>query len=608
MNKNIKNIDFDSIKQNLITFFKSQEKFSSYNFEASGLNILLDVLAYNTYYQSFYNNMTFNEMFLDSAVKRSSVVSLAKMLGYTPASTKAATCSVEVFSNNIATQTLLPKYTIFKTSVDNETYEFVTLNDNYMKPYAFNSNGTVSQISTGVIQIKQGKIKTVSFIHDIGLSSRKYTIISDNIDVSTISITVQNSETDSTGLNDLWERANDITKITGNSNSYYLEENTEGYYYIYFGDGVLGKKLSDGNKIIVTYLETSGSSANGIGNNDNFNTFIIPGLGYSSRVLSQASGGEERESKESIRIKAPKSFSAQERAVTLDDYKTIIMKDFPDLKSISCWGGEDNDPPRYGKVFLSIKPKNGNILSLDEKTEIVNSLIRGKNIVGIEPVIVDPEVLYILLEANIKIDPEKLKYSIANLKNKINKQILLYISENIEVFDGDFFSNELINMIDGVDESIYSIDIITRMEKRFIPDISQSLSYYIHFRNPILHSKNCDTPTISSSSFYYYDGTIANNRLCTLEDNMGIINIVYTDNTNVKTTLKSIGKVDYFSGLVQLENFLPVELNESNQLSIYALPNDKDVYSDKNNLIVLDILDTDSLNINIRELPYRGRL
>jgi hypothetical protein len=182
------------------------------------------------------------------------------------------------------------------------------------------------------------------------------------------------------------------------------------------------------NKITINVLETVASAANGLGENDIGNTFTTTvGNGYNVSVVVPSYGGEEKESKESIKLKAPKSFTAQERAVTLDDYKNIILKDFSNITSVSCWGGEDNEPPQYGKVFLSIKPKSGNILSLDEKASIIRSLVQGKNIVGIEPVIVDPEVIYLLLDVEVKIEPSKLKITSVSLENKINKQILLYI-------------------------------------------------------------------------------------------------------------------------------------------------------------------------------------
>lgn len=608
MSKNIKSIDFDSIKQNLIAFLKTQDKFSGYNFEASGMNILLDVLAYNAYYQMFYNNMVFNEMFLDTATKRSSVVSLAKMLGYTPASAKASTCIVNIITSDPISLTTIPKHTLLTANLDNEKFDFYTLDEHHLKPTTYNVNGSIATLETGPIPVKEGILKTLSFIHDEGISYRKYILPYDNIDVSTLSITVETSEGDSSGVDDVWAEGKDITKISADSLVYFLEEAPFGQYVIYFGDGVIGKRLGDGNKITATFLDTNGSVANGVGDNDNSNTFTMSS-GHTIDVLIPSTGGDSKESKESIKMKAPKSFTAQERAVTIDDYKTIILKDFPNIKSVSCWGGEENDPPQYGKVFLSVKPQDGTVLTNEEKLSIRNSLVFGKNIVGIEPIVVDPEVIYILIDVGVKYDPLKIKIPPKSLINKINKQILVYLEESVNVFDGDFYSNELINKIDSSDASIFSINLNLRMEKRFLPDSSQMLNYTIYFRNSVLNNGNCDDPVISSSNFYYYDSKITSTRLCALEDDSeGVVNIVYIDELNQKTKLKSIGAIDYSSGKITLEKFQPVKLFDSNPLSIYALPQDKDIYSEKSNLIFLDILDKNSIQISVTPLPYRGRI
>jgi hypothetical protein len=608
MNKDIKNVDFEGIKQNLISFLKSQDKFSGYNFEASALNILLDVLSYNTYYQTFYNNMTFSEMFLDTATKRSSVVSLAKMLGYRPASAKSSTCVVNISTSN-PIENPIPKYSIFRAQIDNETFEFVSLSDYFLKPATFNSNGTVSTLATGPVEIKEGKLRTLSYIHDEGLPFKKYIIPYDNIDLTTLEVKVQASENDNYGSDDQWLEAKDITKVTGDSLVYFSEETPYGYYSINFGDGVLGKKLSDGNKITINVLETVASAANGLGENDIGNTFTTTvGNGYNVSVVVPSYGGEEKESKESIKLKAPKSFTAQERAVTLDDYKNIILKDFSNITSVSCWGGEDNEPPQYGKVFLSIKPKSGNILSLDEKASIIRSLVQGKNIVGIEPVIVDPEVIYLLLDVEVKIEPSKLKITSVSLENKINKQILLYIKNNISVFDGDFYPNELINEIDSLDKSIFSINLNVTMEKRIIPSTIEPTKYIIQFKNPILKTNNCTTPVITTSTFYYYDPVITSSRLCRIEDSDSLLNIIYYDENNKKQILKKCGTVDYDKGIITLIDFQPVSLFDSNPLSIYASPSNKDIYSQKNNLLTIDELDQNSIKIDIVSLPYRGNI
>ena len=272
MNLDIKNIDFENIKLNLINFLKNQSKFSGYNFEGSSLNILIDLLSYNTYYQMFYNNMTFNEMFLDSAVKRSSVVSLARNIGYIPSSVKSSKSIVQIALQDsglhtiISDDLLIPKHTIFRSTKNSESVKFYTTEDNYIY-----DTGSRKFMSSN-IELVQGELFTNSFIHDINYPFKKYILVSDNIDISTISVSVQNSETDTSGQYDNWEQAKDITRITENSFVYFVEENADGFYQIHFGDGVLGKKLNDGNKIICSFLVARPDS-NGIGFNGSISTF-----------------------------------------------------------------------------------------------------------------------------------------------------------------------------------------------------------------------------------------------------------------------------------------------------------------------------------------------
>ena len=401
--KNIEDLDFNKIKENLLSFLKTQSKFSGYNFEGSALNTLVDILAYNTYYQSFYNNMTFNEMFLDTASKRSSIVSLAKMLGYVPASTKSSKCVVELTASGAGMQDKLyiSANKILKTIKDNESTEFVILDTIHLKPSSYAQDGTVLQISSGAVVAYEGKLKTMTFVHDEGLPFRKYILQYDNLDIDTLSVTVKESANSDNGIDDRWERVTDITKIKENSLCYFVEEMPYGYYCIYFGDGVLGKRLQDGNVITVSVIQTNGTFGNGIGLTNPSTTFRTDG-GYNVNVLVPSSGGTERENAESIKAKAPKSFTTQERAVTADDYKNILYKEFTNLKSISTWGGEENDPPQYGKIFISVETQDGIFLSSEEKSKIVNSLMKSRAVVGIVPVVVDPEVLYLQLNTFIK--------------------------------------------------------------------------------------------------------------------------------------------------------------------------------------------------------------
>jgi hypothetical protein len=602
----IKNLDFNEIKQNLLSFLKTQSKFSGYNFEGSALNTLVDILAYNTYYQSFYNNMTFSEMFLDSATKRTSVVSLAKMLGYTPTSAKSSICVVELTTDVITDDTLfIASGKTIKTIKNNEATEFVILEDVYLKPFEYNDAGAVTSITTGPINVYEGKLKTLSFIHDSGLPFRQYVIEYNNVDISTLKVKVQENSTSTKGIDDTWERVTDITKVGEDTKCYFVEENPYGYYVIYFGDGVVGKRLEDGNMITVSVIQTNGEVANGIGLANPSNTFRTDG--YNVNVLIPSFGGAAKETKESIKSKAPKSFTAQERAVTAEDYKNILYKDFPNLKSVSTWGGEENDPPEYGKIYISVETQDGIFLSTEEKSTIANNLIKNRAVVGITPIIIDPEVIYLQLNAYIKSDLSKLNITKNSLQTNIQKKIQSYIEENLGYFDGDFYSNELITTIDAIDQSIVGITITPTIEKRINVDIYNPENYTIYFRNQLSNFDGCYN-AITSSSFYYFDNVNNTYRICQLEDDKsGLVNIIYLDVNNNKIVFKEIGSIDYDKGIVKLQNFAPTSLIGTSKLRIYAAPNLKDIYSQKNNLIFVDKLDDKSVQLNIEYIPYRNK-
>lgn len=609
MNLDIKNIDFDNIKLNLINFLKNQSKFSGYNFEGSSLNVLMDLLAYNTYYQMFYNNMTFNEMFLDSAVKRSSVVSLARNIGYTPSSVKSSRSIVQVALQDSAAHTiiaddlLIPKHTIFRSTKDSESVNFYTTEDIYLYDTgsrAFTSNN---------IELVQGELFTNSFIHDVNYPFKKYILVSDNIDISTITVSIQNSETDTSGQYDNWEQAKDITKITENSLVYFVEENADGFYQIHFGDGVLGKKLNDGNKITCSYLVARPDS-NGIGFNGSVSTFSCDKYASISNTITtvrSSYGGAEQETIESIRNKAPKSFTTQERAVTVDDYAAILMKQFPNIKDVNCWGGEDNDPPEYGKIFICIKPKNGETLSFNEKQDISNTLKRDRAVVGITSIFEDPEYTYLNTTSNIQVNPAKLKISKSALNSKIQTSIQNYINTTIDVFNGDFYLNELIPVIDAIDESIKGVTVGVVLEKRFIPIFTQFTNYSIKFKNP-LRKTTCEEVTINSTPFLYTDKYNVT-RTCQFKNGSdNNLDIVYINDLGEIITVTTIGLINYISGEITITNFQPISLVNSDILKIYALPDSANIFAEKNNVLRVDEFSADAIKINITEVSYRANL
>lgn len=617
-------LDYSDIKQNFINFLKTQDKFSGYNFEGSALNILMDVLAYNTHYQAIYNNITFNEAFLDTAQKRSSIVSIAKNLGYTPNSAKSATVLLEIIrdanSDGSLDSYVLPKYYEFKASKGTSSYSFYNLQE-----IAFTASEVVNNIpvtySSGPIKILEGALKNVYYAIDGTNPTKKISLRFDNIDTSTIEVRVQRSTTDATGSAEDWFEAKNITTITGDSNAFFLEEGPDGYYQIYFGDGIVGKRLSDGNLVSITFLQCSGEVANGIGINDapGARVFTSPNSTVSETfvVLSTAFGGSEKETAQSIKYKAPKNFTTQERAVTANDYSIILQKDFSFIKSIKCWGGEDNNPPEYGKVFIAIKPENRAALTQAEKNAIVKSLTRDRSVVGVIPQVVDPNILYLIINCDAKVDIVKNKGSINQLKAKIESAIDNYILTNLDVFDADLIANELENEILKTDSSLLSVNITPQLEYRMQPIYGAGRDYTVEFQNELVQSNNVDLPNIQSSTFNYFDYQNII-RLCRLyDDGSGGVYIgfesdgkkyslgVYGNKDLSVYSPELVGSVNYSTGTVKINKFNPINQLNNQIIKFYANIVDVDVFVNPNTILTIDQNNPVSVVINLSESAFR---
>lgn len=627
MNPDFSKLDYTDIKQNLISFLKSQDKFSGYNFEGSTLNILLDILAYNTHYQSLYNTITFNESFLDTAQKRSSVVSIAKNLGYTPSSSRSATCTIEIVrsadpdTGAIIGSLILPKYRAFKTNKDSTAFYFYNLEEASFSVNEVDADGiTPINYTTGSVAVREGILRTAAFVIDGSNPTQKFTLRYKNIDTQTISISVQNSTTNSTGISDTWIESRNITEIDGNSNVYFLEEGPDEYYRIYFGDGILGKRLDEGNLVTVTFLESSGTEANDIGFTDAELARVFTNLDEPTdtiKVVLPSFGGSEKETTNSIKYNAPKNFTAQERAVTASDYSIILQKDFAFIKSIKCWGGEENNPPAYGKVFICIKPENRAALTSSEKNAILKSLTKNRGVVGIVPELVDPNIIYLIINCDAKVDIVKNKGSIVQLNAKIIKAIDTYITTNLDIFDADLIANELEAAILETDSSILSVTITPQLEYRLVPQYGAARSYTIKFQNAIQKSSSISVPNIQSSAFPYLDNKNVV-RVCRLyDDGFGSMYIGYQQNgldysigkfDNFDLSVfspESIGTVDYATGEINITKFNPVYSPDSSTIKIFANVVDSDVFVDPSTILSIDTNDRNATVINLIESAFR---
>jgi hypothetical protein len=631
MNPDFSKLDYNDIKQNMIAFLKTQDKFNGYNFEGSTMNILLDILAYNTHYQALYNNIAFNEAFLDTAQKRSSVISIAKNLGYTPSSVKSASCSVEVIkeANELGelptTGTISPyflgKNTKFKVNKDNSVYYFHNLLEAQFVPATLDdTTGLALTYTTGPITLKEGSFKEITYTVDGANPFKKMSLRSSLVDTSTITVTVQKSNIDTSGLTDIWEESTNITSVSGESKVYFLEEGPDESYRIYFGDGVIGKKLSEGNLVTISFLESSGEEANDIGVNDSSESrvFTCPSLGGEViiAVLTPSFGGTAKETIQSIKYKAPKSFTAQERAVTANDYSVILQKDFAFIKSIKCWGGEDNDPPAYGKVFIAIKPENRAALSQTEKNTVLKSLTRNRAVVGVVPELVDPNIIYLIINCDAKIDIVKNKGSITQLKTKIVNEIEYYIQTNLDVFDADLIANELEQSILAADSSILSVTITPQLEYRLSPVYNVKQDYSINFQNEIIKSESISKPNVQSSFFEHLDHSNISRTCRIYDDGNGMLYMSFkTENKEYSVGKyqnfdlsvndpESIGTIDYTTGKLEINDIKPIS-SANSIIKFFANIVDSDVFVNPNTILSIDTIDPNAVVINFVESAFR---
>jgi len=402
-------LDFDQVKANLKTFLQSQSEFQDYNFEGSGFSILLDLLAYNTHYLAYNTNVVANEMFLDSADLRSSIVSLAKMLGYTPTSPRAPIANIDVLINNgSGTSITMSKGTVFTTSVSGTSYQFVTNSDHTIAP----SSG-VYRFSN--INLYEGTLTTYKYTVDSSDPDQKFVIQTNRADTSTLKVKVQNSSIDTTTTT--YTLATGITELSSTSKVYFIQEIEDGKFEVYFGDGIIGQSLSDGNIVILEYVVTNTTDANGA------STFSLSGSidGFSNVTIttnSSAQGGSVGQTKESIRYNAPLNYARQDRAVTTTDYETLVKELYPNAQSVSAWGGEDDETPVYGTVKIAIKAASGSTLTNTTKNSIITQL-RKYNVASVRPEIVDPETTSILLTSTVKFDENSTTKSASTLKSQI---------------------------------------------------------------------------------------------------------------------------------------------------------------------------------------------
>lgn len=590
-NLRIAELDFDEIKANLKEYLKTQNEFADYDFEGSGLSVLLDILSYNTHYNAFLANMLMNEMFLDSAVKRSSVVSLAKHLGYTPRSAQCSSAKLDITVNNpsFSPQFLtLPRYTPFVSTVNNIPYTFLNT-----EPFTISPSGGVYTFNN--IVVKEGKLLSYTYTSASPGPSEKFEIPNELVDISTITVVVQNSTSDVTSTT--YVRSTDITDATSTSAIYFIEENSNGRYQIYFGDGNIGRKLSVGNIINIQYIVPSGSGANLSG--VIAQTFVCNStIGGSSSitidVVNNSSGGSGKEGITSIKYNAPLFYQGRDRAVTKNDYAVLIKSSYPTVESVSVWGGEDSKPPVYGKVFISLKPFTGFTIDDSVKQNITTTLLSKRKMLTIQPEFVDPDYLYLNLDVQVRYNQNNTIKTSGTLTAQVNTSINNYFNNNLQQFDESFYHSRLVGDILKTDTSIVSALVGINIQKRIIPSLNTPNSFIgvnsIKFNNP-LHPGE-----LFSTRFYIVvDNVVTTVRIFDVPDVMppsysgtGTLKL---RELNTLNDILSIGTVNYATGEVSITSLTPVAF-PTGQFDIRITASVQEDYYDivplKNQIIVLD--------------------
>ena len=577
-------LDFDLIKDNLKTYMKNQTEFSDYNFEGSGMSQIIDLLAYNTHYLAMNANFAMNEAFLDSATLRSSVVSHAKGLGYTPRSARAPVAYVDVTLNSsTANSATLAKGTRFTTKVDGSTFGFVVNEDITTTP----TNGVMRFIN---VPIYEGTLITSRYTVDLNNIEQKFLISDDRGDTTTLKVSVQTSGSDVSTTT--YTLATDITQVTSGAKVYFLQESTDGKFEVYFGDGVVGSSISNGNIVQLQYVVTNKNKANGA---KSFSTTSVSGeTDVTVALLVAALGGAEPESISSIKFNAPLDYSSQGRAVTTQDYKTILPTVYAGTQAVQVWGGEDNDPPIYGQVFLSVRTKSGTNLTQAQKNSIAVDL-KKYNIASIRPTFVNPLITKIKLKVDFKFDSKTTTKTVGDLETLIRSTLATYNSGDLLNFDVVFRHSKISGLIDATDTSILSNTTRLTLNQIITPTLNASTQYVIDFNNALYNPHSGHNATlggITSSTGFTIAGNT--NTLYIDDDGNGIIRTYYLVGGQTRTYVDaSAGTINYSSGKIVLTDLnITSATNTDGTISVDILPASNDVVSVRNQLLEIDLTNT----------------
>lgn len=682
-NIQVASLDFSSIKQNFINYLQSQDTFKDYNFSGSGLSTLLDVLTYNTQYNAYYLNMVANEMFLDSALQRSSVVSHAKLMNYVPQSPVAPVAQINLsFSGITTTNFTIPKYTNFISGVmpDGTHYPYVATDT-----YTTSVSGGVASF-TGV-ELKQGTVATYTYTVD-STTNPKYLFEIPDADIDTSTLVVRVQQSISNTSYQIFNSTVDYLGLTPTDAVYFLQEAVNGNYQIYFGDGVLGQQLSDGNIVLVNYISTKGT-AGGLANSFQ----LMDNLGNPTQPVvttyQAATQGKDKETIDSIKFQAPKAFASQGRAVSKNDYINIIQQNNIGIQfdAVSVWGGEENNPPVYGQVYVALKPKGSYSLTPTQKQLLISEVIKPISVLTVEPIIVDPDYTYMQVSANVLYSPSMTTLTSSSLQTTVQNAIYNYSTTNLNTFNSTFSSYDLLSAINASDRSIVSSEFTVNLQKKFYPTLNTPTTYTLNYNVPLkrgtfgsgissypgftttdpatptntitnvffeeipVFTSNVSSISVINTGYNYTqtptititgDGTgaiatptIVNGRLISVNvinggtgysgatatvtpaigdtagqgaqlevvlfNQYGTLKTYYNDPLKGQITINSnAGTVDYINGVVTLNNFNPININNSlGELTLSVQPTTNIISSTYNKIITIDPYDSSAVSVAV---------
>ena len=577
---NITELDFDAIKNNLKDYFASQSEFSDHDFDGSAISVMLDILSYNTHYNAYYMNMLASEAFLDSAQLRDSVVAKASMLGYTPRSVRGSKANVAITvtpGDSPATITI-DKNTQFTSTVNGTSYVFCTSNSHTITP----ADGVYT--ASGV-ELTQGVPVTFRYTANTANTEQKFLLPNENTDTDSLTVTIQESATDTNTA--VYTLATDITTVNSTSNVYFLSEDTSGQFKVEFGDGVLGRKPITGNIVLLAGLVTEGADVNGA------NTFSASGTvgGYSTvsvATSNAAVGGLDKETLESIKFNAPKNFETQNRAVTTDDYKSIVEGEVSGLDSVSVWGGQDNETPAFGKVYISAKPSGATALSTSQ-VALIKSAVSNYNILSITPEVVDPDIIDLIMSITVKYDSRLTTLSSGAVAEKVVATINNYRTQNLLKFGSIFRYSTLSTKIDNTDTSIINNLTTITAKKGIVPSTTANNAYTLSFNNPIYSESTTYEGAVTSTAFSYTDAAGNTYSSAFFDDVDGVMRIYYLSGSTKVLLSNNAGTVTYSNGHIALSSFKPNSFTGS-KLDFTIKPSVNDLIPIRNQLF--DIANT----------------